>query len=1331
MNRRGLLLFLLLVMFLLAQPVYTANSKDDPRIVKVPAGIDKDKDKIEDGLMPSLSAASAGKAGVEKVRVLIALNAPPSENDKALVKGLGGSVGQSWHRLVYAMSAEVPVKVLKGLAKNPRVVLVSADRGPKAMLFNTTKQIRADPAVWDTYGFNGSNESTIAILDTGLDDSHSDTYGYEEGNFSKKIVFWKDFIGAYGNGSEFYSTPTDNDGHGAHCSGIAAGEGVNDSTYKGVAPESRLAGFKVLNDTGSSDTWSPFLSALAWLEENASVYNITVASMSLGGSYSSTVDTAVNNLVASGVVPVCAAGNSYPSADIGSPGTASKCITVGAVSKEGNMSDYSSNGANGSGKPDVVAPGGSGVPTSNDDYVWSVDSNDKNAWPGLNNYYGLAGTSMAAPHVSGLASLIIEAMESQGEVWNWTEDQALKVKMLILMTAFETNQTGESGNTPTLDRSGKDLVEGYGMIAADAAIEAVIYNYTIGATENSTFGSSVADKKVWARKVLLSEGNNYTFNMSLPSGADYDLYLYNSTPDEYGEPQIVDNSTAAATGGNETIIYEPSSNDTFYLVAKWVGGSGTFNISSTAADIVQPFINITEPQNGSTINASHVFVNATISEQPDTCLLEWDNGTLENITMNTTTTTCYHNKTGLEDNTTYHFRIYANDSAGNMNVTSNFTITADWNNAPNVSDIPNITMLEDAYNDTINLSQYVTDSDGDNITWSVSGNVNVSVNITNGIANFTSDLDWYGNETIKFTANDSQLNDSDVVNVTVVPVNDPPNITAIPSISFQEDLYNDTLNLSNYVSDVEGDDVNWSFSGNDSIMVNIINNSLVNFTASANWSGSENITFTANDSQNVSSENVSVSVAPVNDPPVLYDIVNKSVNESETLLIALNATDIDSNLTYSTNTSLGSLNMTTGVFIWTPNFTQSGNYTWQFNATDGEFNASKTVNITVMNVMVDNDIKNITVPPLAYINESVNISTFIEGDNIDAVRFNISDNSSFYVLNTTSKGSVYSATFSNTSETGSYNVTVLANDTLGNKASRITNFTVSNPVSFNLTFADYNGSASNVSFKLLYDSTSQVRDEYVNSSGFNSTVAEGLWDMLLEQPKFNISLDDVNMSSDISLQLVVDDPPETVTISAARLKSVTEVVAVNITLDFASAVINISYNDSDYDESALDDQLHVYKCAGWNMSARSCLNDNWSLVDQSNYSVDNSSNIVSISTSSFSAFSLAKFSYCGDGVKDADENCDSCPEDYGQCPSTGGGNGWTYIPPPQPEPVDNESEANETNDTIKEPVIQDIIEEPANVTEEPPVEELPEKEYDLLILAVLAVVLLIILTKLL
>lgn len=94
----------------------------------------------------------------------------------------------------------------------------------------------------------------------------------------------------------------------------------------------------------------------------------------------------------------------------------------------------------------------------------------------------------------------------------------------------------------------------------------------------------LGQKLAWARNVQLAAGFNYTFTLNVPAGADYDLYLYNSTGTTFGEPAIVVKSINATTGGTEQVTVKAPYSGTYYIVVKRATettGSGEFNLEST------------------------------------------------------------------------------------------------------------------------------------------------------------------------------------------------------------------------------------------------------------------------------------------------------------------------------------------------------------------------------------------------------------------------------------------------------------------------------------------------------------------------------------------------------------------------------------------------------------------------------------------------------------------------------------------------------------------------------------------------------------------------------
>lgn len=388
----------------------------------------------------------------------------------------------------------------------------------------------------------------------------------------------------------------------------AVGDGFN--AMRGAAPGARWAGAKVFTNAGAG-TSTTIGAAVDDMVAQRTAHNIKVVNMSLGiigaPGLDLTLRSKVNTMVNNGIVAVCSAGNDGPGSSAASavddPGRAALALTVGATNDINALTKYSSAGFATVGpdedyKPDLLAPGGS-------DYyslILSVDSNDGDTGkPGFadkvpNDYLNMKGTSMSAPFAAGSAALVIDALQKSGVIWAFSSSaQPLLVKMLLSASATETNanREGATGSNPTLGRAAapKDLFEGYGILNADAAVEAVLQIYNggglSGATECQVPAAECAtwsfDRRAWGRRVAISSGAAVTLNLTVPTTADFDLYLYSGTPDAKGNPVILASSANAGTGVGESLTFTPSPNGSGYLFVKKVSGYGSWSLDSATA----------------------------------------------------------------------------------------------------------------------------------------------------------------------------------------------------------------------------------------------------------------------------------------------------------------------------------------------------------------------------------------------------------------------------------------------------------------------------------------------------------------------------------------------------------------------------------------------------------------------------------------------------------------------------------------------------------------------------------------------------------------------------
>jgi uncharacterized membrane protein YgcG len=215
--------------------------------------------------------------------------------------------------------------------------------------------------------FSGAGVNAY-VIDTGVLSSHSE--------FGSRVVSGFSSV-ADGRGTQ------DCHGHGTHVAGTIAG-----SNY-GVAPSANVVPVRVLDCAGSGST-SAVIAGIDWVVAHHEAGVPAVANMSLGGSRSAALDLAVARGVADGIVFVVAAGNSNANACNYSPAAEESAITVGASTSTDTRASYSNFGS----CVDIFAPG------SNITSAWYTSTTATNT---------ISGTSMASPHVAGVAVLALSA----------------------------------------------------------------------------------------------------------------------------------------------------------------------------------------------------------------------------------------------------------------------------------------------------------------------------------------------------------------------------------------------------------------------------------------------------------------------------------------------------------------------------------------------------------------------------------------------------------------------------------------------------------------------------------------------------------------------------------------------------------------------------------------------------------------------------------------------------------------------------------------------------------------------------------------------------------
>lgn len=383
--------------------------------------------RIDSALQPAL-------AGVSEVRAIITLKVGYGkyfENSGKDVKTKDDEFAKTKNAVIaraHGMRARRDLKIIDGiaadidgatlgkLAKDPDVVGVSLDRIVQPLLDVSTQEISAAD-VWPLIDQQGlpltGTGKVVGVIDTGTDYSHADLGGCF--GPTCKVIGGYDFVNDDAD-------PMDDQGHGTHVAATVAGNGL----LSGVAPDAKLLAFKVCGSYGcyGSDIIAAIQRSVDPNQDGNASDHADVATMSLGGSGSpdDEMSQAVDAATAAGVVVTVAAGNSGPyPATVNSPGLARTAITVAAACKSGDIgahsyctqaiASFSSRGPviwNGEDfqKPDIAAPGVNVCAARWDGsfagYTTCFDS----------QHIRLNGTSMATPHVAGVAALIRQAYPS-------------------------------------------------------------------------------------------------------------------------------------------------------------------------------------------------------------------------------------------------------------------------------------------------------------------------------------------------------------------------------------------------------------------------------------------------------------------------------------------------------------------------------------------------------------------------------------------------------------------------------------------------------------------------------------------------------------------------------------------------------------------------------------------------------------------------------------------------------------------------------------------------------------------------------------------------------
>lgn len=414
-------------------------------------------------------------------------------------------------------AARLPAEALAGVRSNPWVEYIEEDQVVTVVGTQTNatwgldRVDQRDRPLNGTYTWTPTGSGVRAyIIDTGIRTSHDDFGGR-----------------AYAGYDAFGGSAQDCNGHGTHVAGTVGG-----STW-GVAKSVTLVAVRVLDCNGSG-TISGVIAGVDWVTANR--VRPAVANMSLGGGASSSLDNAVQNSINAGVTYAVAAGNSSANACNYSPARVDAALTVGSTTSSDSRSSFSNYGS----CVDLFAPG----------------SSITSAWHSSNTATNtISGTSMASPHVAGVAALYL-----QGN----TGAAPSTVMSAILNTATQGRLSSIGSGSPNL------LV--YSLLSSDdgggddGAPCSDCETYT-----GSLSGSGDYDWHPNGNYYYSGSGTHRGW-LSGPSSADFDLYLYKWNGSSWS---IVARSISSTS--EESISYTGTSGYYVWRIHSYSGsGSYTF-----------------------------------------------------------------------------------------------------------------------------------------------------------------------------------------------------------------------------------------------------------------------------------------------------------------------------------------------------------------------------------------------------------------------------------------------------------------------------------------------------------------------------------------------------------------------------------------------------------------------------------------------------------------------------------------------------------------------------------------------------------------------------------
>ena len=499
----------------------------------------------------------------QSLPLIVDFDHTPTLDDVAMLEREVGYVHQ-WHLpLINAVAGRIPHNMVLETTALPGVVMLELD-GIFTVQNGDAAVIHEVDIARQQTGYDGSGV-TVAVIDTGIDSTHVGLDDLDDDNSTNdpKVIGFYDAVNNPDktNGTEIQAY--DDQGHGSHCAGTVAGTGAPTYEHPGMAPQAYLVGVKVL-DAGGSGSFATVMAGMQWTVDHRYEFNIRAASMSLGGpgpiewtsSEEDSVNRYANEMVRAGITMLIAAGNSFASAQIGTPGSAEDVITVGALDKNTAIAVYSSQGPTEEGriKPNIAFVGSN---------INSVAHNTGD------QYTQMSGTSMATPGVAGTVALMLQANPdlSPFDVRNILQETATYRECHYMLA-------NEPCGEDLIPKNRQNNVYGHGHVEAVAAVmEAAQRDYQLDSTIALTVDTSVGIDD----RIHLSPGDS--IKVELSGYLDTVQWRSNHLRDDWSNLHSFDEGDSVAYLDLKTIVHQLE-----HLPGIDVEGNHTLSLRGLAAN---------------------------------------------------------------------------------------------------------------------------------------------------------------------------------------------------------------------------------------------------------------------------------------------------------------------------------------------------------------------------------------------------------------------------------------------------------------------------------------------------------------------------------------------------------------------------------------------------------------------------------------------------------------------------------------------------------------------------------------------------------------------------